>query len=79
MHRPALLILLLILVASTGRAQDSPDVYLGERCPLPRSTDSPRTAWAVPGGEITVAALGQPGPPAMGAPAARRPIATWPT
>jgi hypothetical protein len=55
MRRPALLTLLLILVASTGSAQDSPAVFLGERMPIAAFDRLPADRLVVPGGEITVA------------------------
>ena len=55
MRRPALLTLLLILVASTGRAQESPDVYLGDRMPFAAFDRLPADRLLVPGGEIMVA------------------------
>ena len=55
MRRPAVLTLLLVLVASTGRAQDSPDVYLGERMPIAAFDRLPADRLVVVGGEITVA------------------------
>src|SRR6185369_2223688 len=55
MRRPAVLTLLLVLVASTGRAQDSPDVYLGGRMPFAAFDRLPADRLVVPGGEITVA------------------------
>ena len=55
MLRAALSALLLVLVASTGRAQDSPGVYLGERMPIAAFDRLPADRLTVPGGEITVA------------------------
>jgi hypothetical protein len=55
MRRRVLSILLLTLVASGARAQDSPDVYLGDRMPFAAFDRLPADRLEVPGGEITVA------------------------